>query len=434
MANLNALQERRKHLEKQIHDLSAKQKTWTAEDRQVWAKVNAAYDENLETIKTEQKIQAEAKKLAAQGSRFGPRTQEYLSDQAMALQAFLMHGTDLENDITEDHRNAARRVRVSISGNRFAIKLGGTAEFAARQAAYVPGRPQMALSGQDPKKGGVLVGATLIETLEAAVLDYSGVLQACDVVRTDTGEPISFPTIDDTTNTAQLVGENVAATDATDIATDACRLTSFDFNSGMIQVPRSLLRDAAMFNLESELGKLLGVRIGRKQNSVYTTGAGGGLSPAGIVTRSYLGVTAASTSGFNWDEIISLEYSIDPGLRNSPTVGYMMHDNMVLLARKLKNGEGEPIWQSGWNTGAPDRINNRPFWMNQSMASSVTSGAKSMLFGQMKNFKVRQVGEVIIQRLVERAAEKNADIFLAYASGDSNLLDAGDHPIRHMVH
>ncbi len=429
MANLNALQERRKHLEKLIHDHAKNEAKWNAEDRQTWDRLNADYDANLKAMETEKAIQAQDQRR----DRFSPRDQAFFADQAVALQGFMMHGTDLEPDITDDHRQAARRVRASLSGNRFSIKLTPTREFRAHQAAYAYGRPQMAVSSQDPKKGGALVGMTLVESLEQAVLDYSGVIQACDVVRTDTGEPMAWPTIDDTANSGQLVGENKAATDAADLATDACRLTAFDFNSGMIQVPRSWLRDAFM-DMEQQLGKLLGIRIGRKQNSVYTTGGGGGLQPAGIVTRSFLGVTAANGTAILWDEIIALEHSIDPGLRGSPSFGYMMNDRVVEALRKLKDGTGQPIWQSGWNAGVPDRINNRPYWMNQAMASSIASGAKSMLCGEMKNFKVRQVGEVIVQRLVERAAEKNADLFLAYASGDSNLLDAGDHPIRHLLH
>jgi len=265
------------------------------------------------------------------------------------------------------------------------------------------------------------------------MLDFSGVLQVADIMRTTTGEPIDFITADDTANQGQRVGENQAATDAADPSFGQVRLSAFDYNSGMLYVPRSLLRDSVV-NLETTLGQMMGERIGRKQNTDFTTGHGGGLAPRGIVTASFLGVTAASATAIAFDELIDLEHSVDPSRRNMPNVGYMFHDTILKSLRKLKDGEGRYLWQSGANAGTPDTINMRPYWVNQAMASVMASGAKTMLFGQFSMFKIRQVGQVTIQRLVERRAEYGQDVFLASTSGDSNLLNPGDNPVRHLVH
>jgi HK97 family phage major capsid protein len=67
------------------------------------------------------------------------------------------------------------------------------------------------------------------------------------------------------------------------------------------------------------------------------------------------------------------------------------------------------------------------------MASSIATGAITVLFGQLNQYKVRQVGQIILRRLDERFADTNQTGFLAIMRGDGNLLDAGDHPIKKMA-
>lgn len=446
MANLKALQERRERLAKSIQDHAKTQAKWNAEDRQKWDRLNAAYDKNLAELKQEQAIKAELEKrgiVTGNSNRIG-RDGGTLAisgnNLALALHGWLMHGDDeLRDRVTDQHRNAAKAIGVNLASNRFTIKLNNSQGFKQIQASHPHARGHRegvfrnAMSVGDPATGGVTVGSTLMTTLEKAMLDFSGVMQVADVIRTSTGEPIEFITADDTSNTGSRVGENQDAGTATDPSMGRTRLTSFDFTSGMLYVSRTLLRDSVI-NLETELGNMLGERLGRKQNTDYTTGGGGGLAPQGIVTASALGVTAASATALLWDEIIDLEHAVDPSRRNLPGVGYMLNDAIVKYIRKLKDGNGLPIWQAGWNEGAPDTINARPFWINQAMDSTISSGKKTMLFGQFSMFKIRQVGDVTIQRLIERRAEFNQDVFIAYQSGDSALVNPGDDPIVHLVH
>lgn len=265
------------------------------------------------------------------------------------------------------------------------------------------------------------------------MLDYSGVLQVASIMRTNTGEPLKWPTVDDTDNEGTLVGENQDAGTASDPSFGQVIWHAHDFTSGVLKISRSLLQDSPI-NLEQEIGAMMGERLGRKQNREFTTGGGGGVAPRGIVTAAALGKTTASATAIVYDELIDLEHSVDPSRRNLPGVGYMFNDAILQYLRKLKDGNGNYLWSNGTQAGQPDRINNRPYAINQHMASSIASGAKTVLFGYLPAYKVRQVGMIVIQRLVERFAEFNQDAYIAYMRADGNLLDAGDSPVKYLTH
>lgn len=354
--------------------------------------------------------------------------------QGMALHGWLLQAnSSLRNRVTDQHRAAAQSLGVDLAGNEFTLRLGDSAGFADTRNRWHDRQLRNTMQSGNPATGGALIGETLLSTIEMAQLDYSGVLQVADLIRTDTGEPFSWPTFDDTANTGTRVGEGGDAGTASDPTTGRVMWHAFPFTSGLLNVSRTLLRDSFSM-VEQIIGTALGQRLGRKQNTDYTTASGGGNAPRGIVTASTLGVTTASATATAWDEIIDLEHSVDPSRRQGPKVGYMAHDTIIKAYRKLKDGEGRYLWQSGANAGVPDTLNARPYWINQAMASSMASGNKTLLFGDMSQYKVRQVGAITIQRLVERRAEFAEDVFIAYLYGDGNLLDAGDHPIKHLVH
>jgi HK97 family phage major capsid protein len=105
---------------------------------------------------------------------------------------------------------------------------------------------------------------------------------------------------------------------------------------------------------------------------------------------------------------------------------------------KLKDGNGKPIWDNS-NQGVLGAnsltIAGRqyPFTINQSMASAVATGNKTVLFGDFSKYKIRDVASVRLRRLVERYADSDQEGFVAFARADGNLLDAGTHPVASLA-
>jgi HK97 family phage major capsid protein len=115
---------------------------------------------------------------------------------------------------------------------------------------------------------------------------------------------------------------------------------------------------------------------------------------------------------------------------------YMLADNTLGTLKTLLDKFGRPLWVPGVAVGAPDTINGYQYVINQSMdgvAAGNTSGNTTMVFGDFSKFVVRRVGSMTMRRLVERYAELDQVGFLAFERVDSQLLDAGTHPLNVLI-
>jgi HK97 family phage major capsid protein len=80
-----------------------------------------------------------------------------------------------------------------------------------------------------------------------------------------------------------------------------------------------------------------------------------------------------------------------------------------------------------------DTLFGKQFTINQHMAD-VATAQKSIVFGDMKKYLIRDVQGISVLRLSERFADYNQTAFLAFSRHDGNLLDAGTNPVKHLVH
>lgn len=224
----------------------------------------------------------------------------------------------------------------------------------------------------------------------------------CTTLNTASGNPIKLPTVDDTAVTATAHTEATALTDTgdKDVTFGQKSLDAFVFDTHFVRFSFELAQDSIL-NVETLLADLLGERCGRIANSQLTVGSGSG-APNGVVTASSLGKTAAATGAIASDEIIDLLHSVDPAYRQSPKARFMFNDTTLASIRKLKDGQGNYLWQMGDVTkGEPGRLLGYPYSINQAMAS-IATGNKAMLFGDFGKFFVRKVGGVVIGVLRER--------------------------------
>jgi len=240
------------------------------------------------------------------------------------------------------------------------------------------------------------------------------------IIATDSGNPLPWPTVNDTANTGESLAENTAAADQ-DVTFGQKLLGAYVFDSGTIKVSLQLLQDSA-FDMETLLGDLFGERLARRANSQLTIGTGSS-QPLGVVTGSTLGKTAASTTAIAADEMIDLFHSVDPAYRQAPKACWMMNDTTLAAVRKLKDGQGNYLWQMGnIREGAPDLLLGKPVAINQAMAS-IATGNRVVAFGDMNKYIVRMVKDFSMLTLRERYAEFLQVGFLAYLRLDGMLAD-----------
>lgn len=224
----------------------------------------------------------------------------------------------------------------------------------------------------------------------------------CTVLNTASGEQINMPTIDDTSVAVAKTAEGTALTDdgGVDVTVGQKVLNAYTYDTEFIRWSIELSQDSA-FNWEQILADLLGERLGRRANTELTTGDGTG-DPNGIVTASSLGVTAAAQAAITADELIDLQHSVDPAYRMSPKARFMLNDSTLKAIRKLKDGNGNYLFQAGnIGQGFPSTILDKPYSVNQAMASLGT-GNKTVIFGDFGKYFVRRVGLPIIGVMRER--------------------------------
>ncbi len=224
----------------------------------------------------------------------------------------------------------------------------------------------------------------------------------CTVIQTTSGNPIKMPTVDDTSKSAAAHTEGSALTDdgGEDVTFGQKALDAYVFDTEFIRWTFELEADS-IFNMEALLSDLLGERMGRLANTQLTTGSGSS-APNGIVTASSAGKTAASATAIAADEIIDLLHSVDSAYRMSPKARFMFNDTTLAAIRKLKDGQGNYLWQMGDVTGGqPGTLLGYRYSINQAMAN-IGASAKPIIFGDFSKYYVRKVGSPLIGVLRER--------------------------------
>jgi HK97 family phage major capsid protein len=354
-----------------------------------------------------------------------------VADRGEGLRSWLLAGSDAER--TPEMREAAARCGYDLGATKLNMKFAQNAPKSLRTAdmAAWESRAQSVGTGSE---GGYTVPDEMMRALEVSLLAFGGVRQVATVIRTSSGAALPIPTTNDTANKGAILAENSAAS-AQDITFSSLVLDSYKYTSKYVLVSVELLQDSSI-NVPEFIGRALGERIGRITNDHFTTGTGSS-QPNGIVTAAGAGVTATSlTATTTFSFMMDLVHSVDPAYRSNAS--FMLSDAALKMVRKILipqySGDtaGAPLWQPDFRVGAPDQILGFPYTINQSMTSPAT-GVKSILFGDLSKYIVRDVRDFTLVRLDERFAEYHQVAFLAFSRHDGDLLDAGTDPVKYHV-
>ena len=188
----------------------------------------------------------------------------------------------------------------------------------------------------------------------------------------------------------------------------------------MIKVSEELLNDS-VFNLEAYIAKEFARRIGAKEEEAFFVGDGTG-KPTGIFNATggaELGITAASATAITVDEIMDLFYSLKSPYRKKAI--FVMNDATIKLIRKLKDGNGQYLWQPSIQAGQPDTILNRPV-KTSAYVPTVAAGAKTIAFGDFGYYWVADRQGRSFQRLNELYAATGQVGFKASQRVDGKLI------------
>lgn len=275
---------------------------------------------------------------------------------------------------------------------------------------------QNALQIGTDSEGGYLVPDEFERTLVDALLEENIFRSLAKVITTSSGDR-KIPVVA-SKGTASWIDEEGLIPESDDsfgqVSIGAYKLAT------MIKVSEELLNDS-VFNLESYIAKEFARRIGSKEEEAFFIGDAAG-KPTGIFHSTggaELGVTAASSTAITFDELMDLFYSLRSPYRKNAT--FVTNDATVKLIRKLKDGNGQYLWQPSVQAGQPDTILNRPV-KTSSYVPTAQAGAKTVAFGDFGYYWVADRQGRSFQRLNELFAATGQVGFRATQRVDGKLI------------
>lgn len=292
------------------------------------------------------------------------------------------------------------------------------------------GRITNAAGEGNATSGGYTVAPAFQRELLIVQKAFGGMRRVARSITTDTGVTLPWPTMDDTGNEATIVGENTAGVPGPDLVFGSVGMGAWTYRSGYLPVSIELMQDSA-FDFDGLIRDALAMRFARGQNRHFTVGTGTG-QPQGIATAAPVGKVGAAgqTASVTYDDLVDLQHSVDPAYRDG--AAWMMHDSSIKVLRKLKDGEGRPLWADAFESIAgmqvPGTLLGRPVVVNQQMPV-MAANAVSILFGNFSNYLIRDVLGLRILRLNERFAENGQVAFLGFQRCDGRLISAAQ-PIK----
>ena len=408
MSKINALREQRTTLAKEVRNLLDNHpgKSWTGEQQKV-------YDAKIADIES---ADAEISRL----------------QKAADLNAEQRFDDALEQVSAEAGRKAPSLF------NTFLRK--GVEGFNAEQAREF----RNTLSTTTGSEGGFTVPSLISGTLYNQMKAFGAMRATSEIIRTTDGRPLSFAGSDGTSEVGELIAQNTTAT-AADPSFTSVSLNVFKYSSKIVAVPFELLQDSVL-DVEGFVLRRLAQRLGRIGNQHFTTGAGT-TQPDGIVARASSGKvgTTGQTLTIIYDDIVDLVHSVDPAYRGARSA-FMTNDSLLKVLRKIKDTAGRPIWTPSYDGGIAiglskpgtaetggyagqdrpvmfDTLLGYPVWVNNDIAVPAAN-AKTMIFGDLSYYKIRDAMEVNMFRFTDSAYTKLGQVgFLAWARMGGNLVD-----------
>ena len=266
----------------------------------------------------------------------------------------------------------------------------------------------------------------VVAEFEKALKWFGPMWTVSTIRQTDTGASMHLPTVNDTGNSGTILTEAGTATTA-DPTFSSVVLGAYKVESKYVLISNETLQDSAI-PLEPLIGQLLGERIARASNVMFTTKTNG---PTGIATTqsgATVGATATATNAFTLPEVIDLIHSVDIAYRQGAS--FMAHDNIIAAARKLVDSQNRPLWEPSIQAGQPDRLYGYPVLTNNAMATNLATGNKIIIFGALSKYNIRVAGPLRVVVARELFALNDQTAFMGFLRVDGNLLDAGTDPVK----
>ena len=365
----------------------------TAEENEKYEKIMADVDSRGKAIEREERMQdLETDTTDAPLPRNEPTTGEQRDDG---------QGPGMESRESEEYREAFSRWLM-------------TGERALTSDEY------RAMQVDDDTGGGYLVTPQqMVMSLLKNVDDMAAIRQFATVYQLRTAKSLGVPTLDTDLSDADWTTE-LATGDTDEMAFGKRELRPHPF-AKRVKISNTLLRQAAM-SPEAIVRERMAYKFGVTEEKAFIEG-NGVQKPLGLFTASDDGIsTDRDTAGNNTatkiapDTLITAKYTLKG--QYHPRARWMWHRDVLAAIRKMKDGNGQYIWQPGISGGAPDRVLELPYTLSEYAPNTMTAGLYVAILGDFKYYWIAEALDMQMQRLVELYAESNQTGFIGHMEVD----------------
>lgn len=279
-----------------------------------------------------------------------------------------------------------------------------------RKFLQVGGREALNLKTSKESKGGYLAPMQWVSEV-IKFLDNNVIMrQLCTVISMPSAVNIGVPTWDADPADADWTAE-VPASDISEDTTAAVGKREFmpHLLTKLVKMSQKLLRSSVV-PMDTFIAERLGYKFAISEEQAFLTGSGAG-RPLGCFIASASGistgrdVTATNTTSFTADDLINVLFNVKEPYQK--TGAWVMHRLSMRMARKLKDGNGQYMWQPGL-AGTPNTLLDRPIFMSEYAPSTFTTGLYVALFGDFKSgYWIADALDMEVQRLDELFQLKN---------------------------
>ena len=262
--------------------------------------------------------------------------------------------------------------------------------------------------------GGYLCPEEFERQIITGLDEFNVMRKLCKIITTDNERKIPVAA---THSVANWTAENAAYTESDPTFNqkniDAYKLTD------LVKVSVELLDDS-MFDLEDYIAKEFARAFGIAEETAFCVGTGSG-QPTGLFTANGadVGVTAAGATAITADELISLVYALKSPYRKNAK--FLMNDATVAAIRKLKDGNGNYLWQPALTAGQPDKLMGYELYTSP-YVPTLAAGAYTVAFGDFGSYWIADRKGRTVQRLNELYSTNGQVGFVATERVDGKII------------
>lgn len=367
-------------------------------------------------------------------------------DSAIKAVAVDMYGKDYDQKRADQYRNFVKYIRVGEQ------KMTHEERASLDELIYTPDTiAQEVKAGYNVKDimanktdqqesilqlGGALVPEDARMTVLRRIEGKTTIRSRATVIST-ARDAVEFPRLDGG-DSRYISGVRVTWADSEIPASATFAQTNFELGTIRIPVDVVMARTDLSLNLLEDAGldvigfiaEQFGSALRIDENEQFLVGRGGG-KPRGILGKGtaaepapddgVASVNSGNASALTGDGLIDLSYNPDAQyLENAVWVGNKATFKAI---RKLKDGNGDYLWERGLQSGEPPTLLGYPFFMDEAMPS-VAANTYPLIFGDLMGYYVVERVGMTIQRVQDTTTigRNKAAIFMRRRVGGQVVL------------